>query len=140
MRIGFQVILFALILNLVSTLVYALDIPGTRYTVPLYGGTAANATAYAEEFNTTSLLDSWTATPFSGVPIFGDIYSGIYLYNAIRSVIVGFPDMINAYAYAIGDSTARSAILTANYVVYAVFMFIMFVFLFQLISGRRISE
>lgn len=141
MKIGFKAVLFLLILNLVSTMVYAIQIPGTTYTGILYGGSQANATEYAEEFNTTTLLDRWTATPFSGIPIFGDIFSGIMLlFNAIRSIIVGFPDLINSIAYSIVDTTARNAVLTVNYVIYAVFAFITFLWMFQLITGRKVSD
>lgn len=141
MRIGFSVVLFVLILNLVSVMVYELNMPGTAYSSILYLGSEANATEFETEFNATTLLDRWTATPFSGVPIFGDIFSGIYLlWNAIESVVMGFPAMVERMSYAIPDASARGSLTTIMYVIRAVFSFVVFGWLFQLITGRKVSE
>ncbi len=141
MRIGFQVIFYLMLLNLVSTLVYAINVPGTEYTIVTQTGSQANATEIEQKFNATTLLDRWGATPFSGVPVFGDIFSGIYLvFNAISWVIAGFPLLLQTYVDLIPDSATRTTLSLINAVVIAVCTFIVFMWLFQLISGRRVTE
>ena len=139
MRIGFQVILYILILNLVSTLIYALQIPGTAYSQVIQTGSEAEALDLAAKFNSTSLLDQWMYTPLT-VDWLGIFTFVNLLYNTIRCVLVGFPDLINSYAYAIPDATARGSVLLINYVIYAVESFIIFLWIFQIVTGRRVSE
>lgn len=141
MRIGFQVIFYLICLNLVSTLVYTINIPGSSTAALTQVGTQANATEVEENFNATTLLDKWTATPFSGIPVFGDIFSGVYLmFNAVSWAIAGFPLLLQGYVNLIPDSGTRTVLTAIDAVLIAVCSFVVFMWLGQLISGRRISE
>lgn len=140
MRIGYQIILYMLILNLVSGLVYQLGIPGTNYANVLNTGTEANSTNYAEEFNSTELLER-TDPQFSITNVADYVFSGLFLlYSAIRSITIGFPDLVNTVAYSIPDADGRNAVLAISSVLYAAFAFLIFLWLFQLITNRRVSE
>lgn len=130
--------MFILILNLVSGLVYALSLPGTQYTNVAYQ--SSNVTDYEARFNTTSLIDRWTATPFSGIPVIGDIFSGLSLvWNGIRFLVMGFPDTVQRMAGYIADPAGRTAFLLIMNVIRALFSFIMFFWVAQFITGRSVE-
>lgn len=143
MRIGFKLILFMIILNLVSTMVVAIQMPGTTYSGGLYIGTGANATQYETEYNATNMMSNWAApiSPSYGIPLYGDIYGMVIMFfNMVKGVVDGFPTLLTQSINAIPDASARASANQLVWVIRGVYAFIIVAFFVQFISGRKISE
>jgi len=133
-------LLFVFILNLVVGLVIVLGFPGTEYVNP--SGTGANATEYEQHFNSTQISTGWSATPFSGIPMIGDIFAGFnFLIQDIGYLIDGFPTLLtfirNTYiTYPSGQLTFD---IIAN-ALRAVYALLISLFLIEFISGRVFTD
>lgn len=133
-------LLFIFVLNLVVGLVIVLGFPGTEYVSP--AGTGVNATEYETHFNSTDISSGWAATPFSGIPVIGDIFAGFnFLIQDIGYLIDGFPTLLtylrNTYLTDADGITAFDVI--AN-VLRAVYALLISLFLIEFISGRNITD
>lgn len=139
MRIQFQILIFVACLNLATGLVIELNLPGTEYVMAT---NPSNVTEYPEHFNATEVAESWESTPFSGIPIVGDIFSGFqFLLRGLQYLIAGFPMFLSWMGDAfIVDSTALFAYNTIIAVLYAVFSITMAIFVIEFISGRYMTE
>lgn len=136
MRIGFQAVMFIIILNLVTGLMYTLSVPGTGQSNILAGGpTAENIT---ERFNASAFHEPETSTLITFV---GHIWSALTtMWVAIRFVIAGFPAMLWQIGTQIEDPVTKVAFTSIAGVLFAVFSVVIFVWVFQLLTGRDVER
>jgi hypothetical protein len=142
MKTQFIFLLVILVLNLTITLCMTLTdsngnplIPGVKYVTPV--NATGDLSDYADRFNSTEVMSEWQATPFAGVPIFGDIFSQAnQLQDMIGFMIDGVPSMLTWLGSFV--PTAQTIFtLIAN--VIRVISGIMFVTLvLELIGGREL--
>ena len=140
MRAQFQILLFIVCLNLASGLVIELQLPGTERVESPYK--PSNVTGYPTHFNATEVADAWESTPFLGIPLVGDIFSGFqFLFRNLQYLFVGFP-MFLAWAgdTFIIDRSAFDTYQTIVAVLYALFSVTMAIFAIEFISGRLMTE
>lgn len=140
MRIQYQILLFLACLNLSIGMVIALALPGTVYHQPAsFGG---NVTEYEQRFNATDVAEKWKATPFTGIPVVGDIFSGFYLFfSQIRFLIDGFPTLLTWISDAyITSEAGRTAFTVIANALRAVFALVLAFFVVEFITGRVLSE
>lgn len=140
MRIQYEMLLFIFVLNLIVGLVIVLQYPGTEYINP--GTTGVNATEYESHFNATNIATGWSATPFSGIPMIGDIFGGFnFLIQDIGYLIDGFPTFLtwirNTY---ITDPTGQMSFDVLANVLRALYALLISLFLIEFISGRVITD
>lgn len=139
MRIQWEILLGILILNLSTGLVVALQLPGTANASTL---TAMNGTQYETHFNNTALAKGWDSTPFSGIPIIGDIFYGFNAFwQMFHYVFDGFPTFLNWIRDSyIADQGARDAFTAIAVVLSSLFYILFAVFIIEFISGRFTSD
>ena len=133
-----KILLFMVIINLTIGMVVALALPGTAFFSPIEAG--GNTTQYEEKFNSTKTAESWSATPFSGVPIIGDVFSGFYLiFTNWQFLIDGFPYLLTwiSDSYITNNASETAFDVIAN-VLRAVYAILMATFLYYIITGRDI--
>ena len=136
MRIGFQVVLFILILNLTTGLMYQTSVPGTAYSNVLTG--TPSSENITERFNASSLINP---EPSMTITFVGHLLAALNaMWMAIRMVVVGFPDMLAQIAGSIPDPSARATFTSISYVLYGVFSIIIFMWVFQLVTGRQVED
>jgi len=103
---------------------------------------SVNATEYETHFNATEIADLWQATPFLGIPVVGDIFSGLhFLSTIVIYLFAGFP----IFLYWVGDafivdSTARLSYNAFVVVLTALFGVLMSFWMIEFISGRPLNE
>jgi hypothetical protein len=130
------------LINLAVGIVIGLALPGTAYVTPTGPNSGVNATEYEQHFNSTQIADSWEGTPFSGIPIVGDIFAGFsYLYQNLQYIIDGLPKFLlwieETY---IPDSTGQLAFEVIANALRAIYAFLIAIFFIELISGRIFSD
>ena len=140
MRVQWEILLFLFVLNLVVGLVVVLQVPGTAYANP--ATTGVNATEYEGHFNATEVAQSWSATPFSGIPIIGDIFGGFnFLITTLGYLIDGFPVLLTWIKDSyITDVTAQIAFDIIANVLRAVYALLATIFIIEFISGRIFTD
>ncbi len=117
-------------------MVVTLGFPGTETLSPFQGG--GTSTDYQERFNSTVVAEDWQADRQTGLPIVGDIFSGVYFFfNNWEFMVSGLSYVLrwigDSYLTTTASLNAFSAI--AN-VLLAVYAMLMGMFMFYLISGR----
>lgn len=138
MRVGFHVIFFVLLFNLVCGAVYSLSVPGTEYSNVL-GGTG-NTTDYDERFNATDFMEKVEPEASETYTFVGNIWSGLQLvWNAITWIVAGLPIMFVGISYQIGDPAAKTAVTTLGAIVCSAAYFIIVLWLYQLFTGRTVD-
>lgn len=140
MKTQFKILIFIACLNLSVGLVVDLHLAGTEFVQPAQSG--MNATQYEEHFNTTDIVEGWGSTPFSGIPIIGDIFSGLqFLWSNFVYLIDGFPQFLNwisdTYILDAGTQNALNYIIWALRGLYAIMMGILVI---EFISGRVLTD
>jgi hypothetical protein len=140
MRTQWEILLFLFCLNLVVGLCIALSVPGTAYTNPISGG--VNATEYEQHFNSTQVAKGWSATPYSGIPVIGDIFGGFnFLWQAIGYLIDGFPCLLTWISDSyITEPSGQLAFAVITNVLRAVYALLITLFLIEFISGRVFTD
>jgi len=120
-------------------MVIELNLAGTEY---VQASNPSNVTEYADHFNATEVAGSWESTPFSGIPIVGDIFSAFqFLYRNLQYLFLGFPMFLAWIGDAfIVDATALTAYNTIVTVLGAVFAVTMSIFVIEFIGGRYMTE
>lgn len=138
MKVQFKILLFLVCLNLATGMVIALALPGTEYASATSAG--GNVSDYESRFNSTKIAESWEATPFSGIPVVGDVFAGFYLFfTQIRFIIDGFPSLLQWISDAyITSSAGRTAFAVVANTLRAIYAVMMAAFLVYLITGRDI--
>lgn len=129
-----------MILNLVVGAVVLLNVPATEYVNPV--SPDLDASDYESHFNATDIAESWSATPFSGVPIVGDIFGGFnFLWQMIGYLIDGFPTLLNWICDSYITSTAgQTAFWVIANVLRAIEAVLVCTFIIEFISGRVFSD
>jgi len=137
--VQFQILIFVVCLNLSTGMIIELNLPGTEY---VQASSPSNVTEYPEYFNATEVAESWESTPFSGIPIVGDIFSGFqFLFRNLQYLFVGFPMFLAWVGDAfIVDASALTAFNTIVAVLYALFSVTMSIFVIEFIAGRYMTE
>lgn len=139
MKIGFQLVLYLLCLNLACGLCYTLGIAGTSYSNPVIG--SGNATDYQNRFDPDRIMNQTQPNIISEFPFLGGVYGGLMMFwNAISFIILGFPRLLYSFSGAIQDPIAKAAYNIICDVLVAVCMFIWVGFLFQIITGRQVQD
>jgi len=131
--------MFMLCLNLSVGIAIGLGVPGTEYVQPT---NPSNASEYEEHFNATDIADRWGATPFSGIPVIGDIFSGFsFLFQNIQYLLDGFPMFLTWISDTyITDATARTSFFIITNALRAIFAVLMSVMVVEFISGRYLTD
>lgn len=139
MRVQMQILLFMACLNLSTGLAIALAVPGTAY---VQATNPSNVSEYESHFNASEVAESWGATPFSGIPVIGDIFSGFqFLWRNIQYLIDGFPMLLQWISDTfIVDATAKTAFAVIMNVMRALFAISISIFAIEFISGRYMTE
>jgi len=125
MKLQFTLMLFVLCLNFSSWMAYE-----GGFLSYQYGYTSlTNITQVETTFNATRVVESWQM-PTYNIPIIGDIVSGLfYFFNAIKWLIAGFPSLL----------MALGAPPIIYFPVLGIWLFLMFMFVVEFISGRRMD-
>ena len=136
MRTQWELLLGLFVINLGIGLVIGLALPGTGYVAGAASG--MNATDYENHFNATSIVKSWSGTPFSGIPVIGDIFGGLsFLWQNIQYLVDGLPMLLDWIKTSfITDSTAQAAFTVIEYAIRAVYALLISMFVIEFISGR----
>jgi len=139
MKIQFQILLFIACLNLATGMIIALALPGTEY---VQASNPSNSSEYEEHFNATDIAEDWGSTPFSGIPVIGDIFSGLqFLFRNFRYLIDGFPMLLTwmSDTYII-DASAKTAFFIITNVMRGIYAILMSIFVIEFISGRYMTD
>ncbi len=117
-----------------------LALPGTAYVAG--GPSGVNATQYEYQFNSTKIAGSWSATPFSGIPVIGDIFAGFaFIYQNIQYLVDGLPKFLLYIEQTyIPDATAQLSFEVIANAIRAVYAFLIAMFFIEFISGRVFSD
>jgi len=139
MKVQFEILLFIACLNLATGMIVALALPGTEY---VQATNPSNSSDYESHFNATETAENWGATPFSGIPVIGDIFSGFqFLFRNFQYLIDGFPMLLTWISDSfIVDASAKTAFFVITNVMRALFAVLMSVFVIEFISGRYATE
>lgn len=137
MKVQWEILLFLFCLNLAFGLAIQLNVPGTLYVRAAYAG-YTNATEYEEHFNATAIADNWKSGPFSGIPMIGDIFAGVFfLWQNIQYLVDGFPAMLNYIDMTfITNADGHAAFFIITNALRAVYALMMVMFIIEFISGR----
>ena len=140
MKILWEILLYLFIINLVVGLVIVLAVPGAVYANP--AALDVNAIDYEQHFNATDVAESWSATPFSGIPVIGDIFGGFnFLWQNIGYLIDGFPVLLTYISDSyITDPSGQIAFAIIANVLRAVYALLITLFLIEFISGRIFTD
>lgn len=129
-----------MVINLVIGLGITIGVAGTEYVSPAQ--TPTNSTEYEQHFNATEIAEGWSATPFSGIPLIGDIFAGFnFLWQIIGYLVDGLPTLI----VYLGESFITDVEgLTVFYLIAdcirAVEAALIALFLIEFISGRVFTD
>lgn len=118
----------------------ALNVPGTVYVKAAYNGMSADE--YEQTFNATQIATGWESSPFSGIPMIGDIFAGFnFLWQNIAYMVDGFPALLNYFDYTfITTSDGHVAFLIIENMLRAVYAILFVMFLIEFISGRIFTD
>jgi hypothetical protein len=141
MKLAFEILFYIMCINLATGVVIGLNLGGVNqvmqptnpYVDPL---------DLEEQFNATAQAESWSSTPFSGIPIIGDIFAGFdFLIRNIAFLLGGFPYLLEWFADSfIVDATARISFSVLANCLRGLFAVIGSWFVVEFISGRGIVE
>lgn len=97
---------------------------------------------YEQHFNATAMAKGWSSTPFSGIPLIGDIFAGFnFLWQNIQYLVDGFPTLLNWIKDSfITDASGRLAFDVLANVIRAIYALLFSVFVIEYIGGRIISD
>ncbi|MFA5365386.1 MAG: hypothetical protein WC325_09435 [Candidatus Bathyarchaeia archaeon] len=128
--------LFLFCLNLAIGVAVSLNIPGTVYVRAAYNG--MNVTEYEAHFNSTEIATGWQGSPFSGIPMIGDIFAGFnFLWQNIAYLVDGFPALLTYIDNSfITTSEGHVAFYVIEGVLRAIYALLISMFLIEFISGR----
>ena len=117
-----------------------MSVPGTAYVSGMNPGT--NATEYEGHFNATETAESWSSTPFSGIPLIGDIFAGFnLLWQNIHYLVDGFPLLLTYISDSyITSYEGQVAFMVIANVLRAVYALLITFFIIEFISGRVFTD
>jgi len=115
----YKIIMFILCLNITAMMIPE-SFPQLKYSIP------ANATAV----DVDSMVSNWNPV-IGSIPLIGDIVTATYtFFNVFRSLVWGFPDLLEQIGVA-------STVVWGLRVIFSAVLTITFI---QLISGRILEE
>lgn len=140
MRIQWEILLFIFILNLSIGLVIQLNLGGTGIVTPL--DPSVNASSYEAQFNATDMADSWSSTPFSGIPLIGDIFAAFnFMWQNMKYLVDGFPILLEWIRDSfVTDPAGRTTFDVIAGVLRAIYGLLMIWFIIEFIGGRIVSD
>lgn len=139
MKLGFQVVLYVLCLNLGFGLVSELQIGGSSDSNPVIG--TGDPAEYADRFDPDRLANGTQTNFLTDVSTYASIISGLLL--AVKTVswlLTGFPAFLFSLGGAINDPSARLAYDAVCGVILAILNFVVFFWLYQLLTGREVQN
>jgi len=111
--------------------------PGVNYSRPL--NASGSASEYMERYNATETVEAWESTPFSGIPIIGDIFSGLSLfYNQFRFLAEGFSPLLNWFTSFLPVDTTVLTVLCGGLV--ALHWIMVCTLIIEFVSGRQLID
>ncbi len=139
MKVGFQIVLFIIILNLISGLLYQEQVAGTPNANILQSNDTG--TSYADQFNPGTMVNattsssSWIQIPFASW-VMQIAQAVTTLWNGIQVVILGFPHMLYNIAAMIPDASGRDTFNAIALVIIGIETFCVFIWIFEVVTGR----
>jgi hypothetical protein len=139
-RLQWELLLFLFCINLGIGIIIQLNAPGTLYVRAAYEGVTPEE--YEAHFNSTEIATSWSGTPFSGIPMIGDIFAGFnFMWQNIKYLVDGFPALLNYFdSTFITTADGHTAFFIVTNALRAVYALLISVFLIEFISGRIFSD
>jgi hypothetical protein len=139
LKAAWELLIGIFIINLTVGVVMGLALPGTGYVA---NGPPVNATDYEQHFNGTAIAKGWSGTPFSGIPIIGDIFSGLgFLWQNVQYIVDGLPMFLNWIKNSyITDASAQLAFDVIANAIRAIYAFLIAMLAIEFISGRYFTE
>jgi hypothetical protein len=133
-------LLYLFCINLSLGLIVGIGLAGTEYNNPL--APEIDAEEYEGHFNSTELAEGWAGSPFSGIPIVGDIFAGFnFLWQNIQYLVDGLPMLLTLIGDTyITDATGLLAFNVVANVLRGIFALLISMFLVEFISGRIFSD
>lgn len=136
---GYYIILYILMLNLGCGFFLTINWPGTAYSSYLTG--TGNSTQYLERFNSTEFMERTEPEASTIFTYVGHIWSGLSLvFDAVSFVFTGFARLLIGVGDQIGDATARTGLTSFGVIVQVVLDFIVFLWIYQLLTGRTVEQ
>lgn len=141
MKLAFEIAFYIMCINLATGIVIGLNL-GNVNAVMQPTKTYIDPLDLEEQFNATAQAESWSSTPFTGIPIIGDIFAGFdFLIRNIAFLLGGFPYLLEWFADSfIVDPTAHASFSLISNALRGLFAVIMSWFVVEFISGRVIVE
>lgn len=139
MKTQWEILLYVLCFNLAIGIVVGVQIPGTAFFSP---STPLDPTAAEAQFNPDEIME-WGSTPFSGIPLIGDIFAGFqFLIRNFRFLIDGFPMLMEwmADSFGVTGTEAEAPFLVIIWSLRAIMAALVSIFLIEFISGRVFSD
>jgi hypothetical protein len=140
-KVQWKILLFLALANLSVGLVVALSLAGTEYANPLVPE-GVDPEEYEEHFNSTAIAEGWGSSPFSGIPIVGDIFAGFnFLWQNIQFLADGLPMLLTWIKDSyITNAEGQLAFDVFANVLRASYAIIGSMFLIEFISGRDVTD
>ena len=139
MRIGFQVIFWIIVLNLVCGLANALKIAGTEYTTAPSG--SGDPEDYQDRFDPEAYVNKTQPSVWESLPFLGNVITTLLpFWDAIRFTIFGFPSLLIEFGAMIPDPSGRAAYTLIVAVVLGTQSVIVLAWIVQSWSGRSFQD
>jgi len=139
MKIGFQVILYLVIFNLVCSLAYVMGIAGTQYGYSLYGSGDIDDTI--ERLDPQKFINQTKPSQWVVIEFLGNIANQIFaLWNIVEYAIFGFPKFLENIGAAIPNAEARAIFTVLSKVLEATQGLVIILWLVQVITGREMEN
>lgn len=139
MKTQWEILLYVLCFNLAIGIIVGVSVPGTAFfspTTPLEPETAEG------QFDPEEIME-WGSTPFSGIPLIGDIFAGFQFFiRNFRFLFDGFPLLLEwmADSFGITGTEAEAPFTVITWTIRVIFYALISVFLIEFISGRVFSD
>jgi len=127
-------------LNLSVGLIIGLQLPGSEWTQATETG--VNATDYEEHFNATQIVGSWQENIIYGIPIVGDIFSGLqFLWGNLQYLVDGFPMFLTWVSDTyITEAEGRTAFALIANALRGIYMIMVSIMVIEFITGRYMTD
>jgi len=112
-------------------------VPGVQYVQPI--NASGSISDYEKRFNTTETVDEWSASPFSGIPIIGDLFTGLsQFYDQFKFLMDGIPALLDWFgSFLPVQATTFTVIAWAVRIITGI-MFVTLVI--EFVSGRELMK
>ncbi len=100
-----------------------------------------NSSEYEGYLNATE-IEGWQSSPFSGIPVIGDIFAGFqFLISNIGFLFDGFPTLLTWLGDTyITDAAGQTAFTIIAMTLRAIYALLICTFLIEFLSGRYFTE